>query len=143
MAYVNPTTYSNSTVSTSSSSQVKNDGLSAQMGKDAFLKLLTAQLKYQDPLNPTNNQDFLGQMAQFSSLEQISNLAKANTDNMFASQMGQGVQMIGKQVAYQDPEDSTKTITGKCIGVVVQNKAIMLQIGDSMVPLSSVQAVSS
>lgn len=142
MAYVNPTTYANSTLATSSS-QTKNDALNAQLGKDAFLKLLTAQLKYQDPLNPTDNQDFLAQMAQFSSLEQITNLAKANTDNLFASQMGQGVQMIDKQVAYQDPKDSTKTITGKCLGVVIQDKTIMLQIGEEMIPLSLVQAVSS
>lgn len=44
------------------------------MGKDAFLQLLVSQLRNQDPLNPVNDKEFLAQMAQFSSLEQMQNL---------------------------------------------------------------------
>ena len=48
------------------------------MGKDAFLKLFVAQLSHQDPMNPMNDSEFMGQMASFSTLEQVSNLAAAN-----------------------------------------------------------------
>ena len=47
------------------------------LGKDAFLKMLVAQLRYQDPMNPMNGDDMAAQLAQFSSLEQLTNIGKA------------------------------------------------------------------
>lgn len=44
------------------------------LGKDAFLKLMITQLRYQDPLEPMDNQESIAQMAQFSALEQMQNL---------------------------------------------------------------------
>ena len=48
------------------------------MGKDQFLKLFVAQLQHQDPMNPMQDSDFMGQMASFSTLEQVSNMAGEN-----------------------------------------------------------------
>ncbi len=50
----------------------KNDAL----GKDAFLKLLVTQMRYQDPLDPQDNSEYLSQLAQFSALEQMTNVSK-------------------------------------------------------------------
>ena len=49
-----------------------------QLGKDQFLKLFVAQLQHQDPMNPMQDSEFMGQMASFSTLEQVTNLATAN-----------------------------------------------------------------
>lgn len=54
------------------------------LGKDDFLKLLITELRYQDALNPMNDREFMGQMAQMSSLEQMQNLNKTVEEGFFA-----------------------------------------------------------
>src|SRR3989337_4601749 len=69
------------------------------MGKDAFLKLLVTQLQNQDPLNPTDNTEFVAQLAQFSSLEGIQNLNTSLGDmkgSMNALQEFGSASLIGK-----------------------------------------------
>lgn len=78
------------------------NAMGATLGKDQFLKLLVGQLKNQDPLNPTSDTDFIGQMAQFSQLEQTTNMAAAN-DKLIAEQRGaRSVALLGRTVTYPD-----------------------------------------
>ena len=78
------------------------------LGKDEFLNLLIAQLRYQDPLSPMDDKDFIGQMAQFSSLEQMKNIYNSVSQaNSYA--------LIGKYVkaSYTDEaSNETKSAEG-------------------------------
>jgi flagellar basal-body rod modification protein FlgD len=76
----------------------------ATIGKDQFMKLLLAQLKNQDPLSPMEGTDFAVQLAQFSSLEQLTNLnteLKSQGVNQATLGYAQSVNMIGKEVVAQ------------------------------------------
>jgi flagellar basal-body rod modification protein FlgD len=81
------------------------------MGKDAFLKLLVVQLENQDPLNPTDSTEFVAQLAQFSSLEGITNLgvsmekmaaSVASMQNLSTSSLiGRNVMVEGNGIEYK------------------------------------------
>lgn len=84
------------------------------LDQDAFMKILAAQLKYQDPLSPMQDQEFIGQMAQFNSLEAMNSLveltqANSQTDQDMAAIMSYMSVGIDKLVAKLAPEESTTT----------------------------------
>ncbi|OZB14555.1 MAG: flagellar biosynthesis protein FlgD [Marinobacter sp. 34-60-7] len=73
----------------------------SELGKDAFLELMLAQLKNQNPLEPQDNGEFISQLAQFSSLEEMQNLTKTVDDvagQFRSSQALQASAMVGKTV---------------------------------------------
>ncbi|MCD6317722.1 hypothetical protein J7M02_01490, partial [Candidatus Aerophobetes bacterium] len=87
------------------------------LGKDDFLKLFVAQLTHQDPTEPLDNKDFITQMAQFSSVEQLTNL-NTNLTSMFQIQMlSQASELIGFEVEAGNPYTG-ETIQGKVKEVV-------------------------
>ena len=80
-----------------------------ELGKDDFLKLFVAQLQHQDPMSPMENAEFMGQMASFSSLEQISNLAAANEKIAASLASTNAIGLIGRTVTYTDADDVVHT----------------------------------
>lgn len=72
------------------------------LGKDQFLKLFVAQLQNQDPMNPMNDNEFMAQMASFSTLEQVTNMASAN-------ERSSTIGLIGRTVTYTDKNNETHT----------------------------------
>ena len=76
----------------------------SKLGKDDFLKLLTTQLQHQDPLSPMDNMQFMSQMAQFSTLEQITNLEEEIARQTFTNQVNQSIALIGHTVDYLDAD---------------------------------------
>jgi flagellar basal-body rod modification protein FlgD len=84
-------------------------GKNGQLGKDQFLKLFVAQLQHQDPMNPMQDSEFMGQMASFSTLEQVSNLAVANEKIAASLNSTSAVSLLGRTVTWTDSDDVSHT----------------------------------
>jgi flagellar basal-body rod modification protein FlgD len=91
---------------------------SSGLGKDTFLKLLVAQMRQQNPMEPTDDKEMIAQMTQFSMLEQITNMASANADIAAAGRMSQAVTLLGRTVTYLDSDGATQTGTVEQVAVV-------------------------
>jgi flagellar basal-body rod modification protein FlgD len=110
------------TMTSSSSNQAANG-----MGKDTFMKLLVAQMSNQNPMEPTDDKEMIAQMTQFSTLEQITNMATESTKSATASQMSQAVNLLGRTVTYLDTDGNKQTGTVDQVSMV--NGAPNLTIG--------------
>jgi len=125
------------------------------LGKDAFLQLLVTQMKYQDPLDPQDNGEYLAQLAQFSALEQMTNVADGLGDvsklvsNIDTSVLvGQLSNMIGKDVQWIKETSTTDengkvtttktTMEGKVTGVSISDGAptVIAKVGDQKYQVS-------
>jgi flagellar basal-body rod modification protein FlgD len=113
---IDPTTGSTTTSAvTATSATTKKAADPNILGKDDFLKLMVAQMKNQDPMNPADDKDNIAQMAQFSSLEQITNLANATQDLANRMSMTQNVGLLGHDVTYTGTDGTA--VTGKVDGL--------------------------
>jgi flagellar basal-body rod modification protein FlgD len=88
------------------------------LGKDAFLKLLVAQLRYQDPSNPTDSSQFMSQTAQFTQVEKLDEISKANTAMLAAQNLFATSGLVGRTVTYVDAEgvDVSGVVTSATFG---------------------------
>ncbi|TFV53066.1 flagellar hook capping protein [Blastococcus sp. TF02A-35] len=80
-----------------------------QMGKDTFLKLLVAQMKYQDPSNPADTNQMMSQTATFTQVEKLQELAKQNASMLALQRSSTAGAMVGQTVTYTDEAGAAKT----------------------------------
>ncbi|MDR2571906.1 MAG: hypothetical protein LBD23_16630 [Oscillospiraceae bacterium] len=108
------------------------------MGKHDFLMLLSAQLRYQDPLEPQSDADFASGLAQFSSLEQMQNM-NTTLETMASFQ---SYSLIGKFVVAETVINGSLTeIPGVVDSIFMSGGVTMAQIGEYMVPITSIKEV--
>lgn len=120
---------------TSSKANTRNTG---ELGKDDFLNLLVTQLRYQDPLNPVDDKEFIGQMAQFSALEQMQNM-----NSTFSAV--KAFSLIGKRVTGTIVDKTTKetqVIEGDVTNVKMNQGRIYVVVRGRDVPIESITDVT-
>ncbi len=121
---------------TSQSSLSKVNSATNDMDKDAFLQLLVAQMKYQDPLQPTSNTEYIAQYAQFSQVEQMQNMA-ASMDLQRASGL------VGQYVYIKTLSSTGETnyVNGKVDYVVYENNKAYLSVNEQLYSIDDLDTV--
>lgn len=108
----------------------------SKLDKDAFLQLLVAQMKYQDPLEPTSNTEYISQFATFSELEQMQNMSSSMDLSRASSLVGQTVYM-----KTTGSSGDTSYIEGKVDYVYYENGKAYLAINESLYSLEDLDTV--
>ncbi|MBQ7560440.1 MAG: flagellar hook assembly protein FlgD [Synergistaceae bacterium] len=127
-------TAASSTSSTNAATTATND-----LGKDAFLKLLIAELSNQDPLNPMEDREFISQMATFSSLEQMQNM-NSTLNSIAEVNKFSAANYVGKAIAFTN--DDGKQIAALVNAVWFDNGKTILDTTEGEVALEKVEGIS-
>lgn len=121
---------------TASQSSVQKASGNNGMDKDAFLQLLVAQMKYQDPLEPTSNTEYISQYATFSQVEQMQNMAAS-------MELSRASSMVGKLVNVETTNSNgeTKQVQGMVEYVTYENNKAYVSIDGTLYSADDVVAV--
>ncbi len=121
MAPINPLTVTPQ----GGSNNAATSAMRGTLGKDDFLKLLVGQLQHQNPLEPSQDTEFIGQMAQFAALEQESNTAQSTSE--ISEQLGRSgaLGLIGKTVSYTADDKTVKTGVVEQVDIGADGKATL------------------
>lgn len=134
---VSATNSTNGTTNTSSVAKATDAAIS--LGEDAFMKLLLAQMRNQDPLKPMEDKDFIAQLAQFNSLNQLTQMSKTLDELVKSQALSQGSALIGKTVSGLSSDGSA--ISGVVSGLQLSGGSITLDVDGKRIPLDNVHSV--
>ena len=116
-------------------SQVSKSSTS-DMNKDTFLQLLVAQMKYQDPLEPTSNTEYISQYATFTQVEEIQNMAST-------MELSRASSLVGEEVIINTTgsDGSKKTVQGQVDYVTYENGKAYVSIDENLYSVSDVATI--
>ena len=131
---ISPTDTSTVPVGDTSSSTADDTGTASLLQPNTFLSLLVDELKYQNPMDPTNSADFMNQIAELSQVEQLQTVSSS-------SEISEAAGLIGQTVTGNDT--SGDEITGEVTGVTNGTSGPSLDVDGESVDLSSVEQIGS
>lgn len=133
---VNPDGSLQETSSHYNSTSTKNANANSSMNQDSFLKLLVAQMQYQDPLEPQSNTEYVAQFAQFSQVEAMQNMQSTYQQSLASNLVGKPVIMRALSTAGED-----KFITGRVDFIQNKDSKTYLSINGSMYDINDLDSV--
>ena len=111
-----------------------------RLGKDAFLKLLVAQLKYQNPLSPMDGTAFVAQTAQLTMTESLDELSKLQQTSVADGNRRSAAELVGRTITYNN---GTDVVEGTVTSALMNGGNPVLLLGRTEVPLAAVLEVRS
>jgi flagellar basal-body rod modification protein FlgD len=138
MTTIDPTSAAQVAAATTPAQSASSSATNA-VNKDTFLKLLVAQLKYQNPMSPTDSTQFLQQTATFTQVENLQDILARTTDLLAAQKTTQATGMLGQQITATGSDG--KDITGIVTGMKLTANGPSLHVNGTDVDISSVTEV--
>ena len=114
-----------------------------QMGKDTFLKLLVAQMRYQDPSNPVDSSQMMAQTATFSQVEKLEEIAAQNASLLALQRSSSAGALVGRTVSYADESGATKTGAVSLVRLGTDKTEATAVVGGVSVPMGRISEVST
>lgn len=111
------------------------------LDKDAFLQLLVAQLKYQDPSKPMDSSEFMTQNAQLTSVEKLSDLAEVTRSSFETQQKLSAAALVGRSITWKATDGTNQTGTVTAASIAGTNPSLI--VSGQTVPLDSVISVTT
>jgi flagellar basal-body rod modification protein FlgD len=137
MSMTSKTTASSSTAAGQSLTSTAAAATGNSLGQTDFLNLLVAQLKNQDPLNPMKDTEFIAQLAQFSSLQEMSSLNSTMGAYVTQQTYMNAINMVGKQITTSDGKSGVVSKVG------LDNGTINIYVGANKYAMSDITGVSN
>ncbi len=126
---------------TASTSVERTD--SNAMGKDTFMKLLVAQMRYQDPANPADTNQLMAQTATFTQVEKLEEIAKQNTAMLALQRSSSAGALVGRSVTYTDTDGSSRTGVVSSVRLATDRNEALATVGGVTVAVGRITEIST
>jgi len=112
-----------------------------QMGSDTFLKLLVAEMKYQDPSNPMSSADMMAQTATLTQTQALQTIAKQNEQTLALQRSLTAGALVGQHVSYTDTDGTTQSGVISAVQISSVNNTSTAVIGGKSVDIGRITEV--
>ena len=114
-----------------------------QMGKDTFLKLLVAQMRYQDPSNPVDSTQMVAQTATFTQVEKLEQLVTQNASMLVLQESATAGSLVGRTATYTDTTGASKSGVITSVRLASKQSEAVAFIGGAEVPVGRLTEIAA